>query len=108
VIPKERQRRESELRFNPLVAAEAQRMQIACEEYGQSAAFPVSQRGSVRECPPCGAEVDVVEDDGRHWGEMRASLPTSRQTALDAASARERSADASRAASGGGSSPKRD
>jgi hypothetical protein len=34
-------------------------VRAACEECGKSWTFPWSQRGSVQECPGCGAYVDV-------------------------------------------------
>jgi hypothetical protein len=34
-------------------------IQVNCEECGQSSEFPAKERGSVQECPHCGAYLDV-------------------------------------------------
>ena len=36
-------------------------IQARCEECGQSSEFPAKERGSVQECPHCGAYLDVGE-----------------------------------------------
>jgi hypothetical protein len=38
-------------------------VEAVCEECGKPAAFPAAQRGSVQECPHCGAFVDVGEEE---------------------------------------------
>ena len=47
-------------------------IKAVCEECGSSSSFPAAQRGSVQECPQCGAFLDVgdeeLTDDGE-WGE---------------------------------------
>ena len=44
-------------------AASGPPVEAVCEECGKPAAFPAAQRGSVQECPHCGAFVDVGEDE---------------------------------------------
>jgi hypothetical protein len=38
-------------------------IEAVCEECGSRSSFPAAQRGSVQQCPQCGAYVDVGEDD---------------------------------------------
>jgi hypothetical protein len=51
-------------------------VEAVCEECGQAATFPGSQRGSVQDCPHCGAMIDVGGDEDGDWykeeGEGRA------------------------------------
>jgi hypothetical protein len=43
-------------------------VQADCEECGRSSAFPSSQRGTVQDCPYCGAYVDVGDSpDAEEW-----------------------------------------
>ncbi len=37
---------------------------VTCEKCGETSDFPAAQRGSVQNCPVCGATVDVGDDDG--------------------------------------------
>lgn len=41
---------------------EAARVDVRCEECGKETKFPAAERGSVQNCPHCGAYVDVGED----------------------------------------------
>src|SRR5262245_52140170 len=43
-------------------------VEVVCESCGHRATFPGEQRGSVQECPECGAYVDVGEEEGQDWG----------------------------------------
>lgn len=43
--------------------AEGIEVEVTCEECGKAATFPSSQRGTVQECPHCGAYLDVDVDD---------------------------------------------
>jgi len=36
---------------------------VVCEECGEASTFPPAQRGSVQDCPHCGAYIDVGEDE---------------------------------------------
>jgi hypothetical protein len=38
-------------------------VEAVCEECGGAATFPAAQRGSVQECPHCGAFIDVGEEE---------------------------------------------
>jgi hypothetical protein len=38
-------------------------IEVVCEECGHKSSFPADQRGSVQDCPHCGAYVDVGEID---------------------------------------------
>jgi hypothetical protein len=38
-------------------------IEVACEACGRHTTFSASQRGSVQQCPNCGAYVDVGEDE---------------------------------------------
>ncbi len=45
-------------------------IEAACEECGGQASFPASQKGSVQQCPHCGAYVDVgVDEADDDWGD---------------------------------------
>lgn len=44
-------------------ADDASPIEMVCEECDGDMTFPASQRGSVQECPHCGAYVDVGESD---------------------------------------------
>ncbi|MBS0261853.1 MAG: DUF2007 domain-containing protein [Planctomycetes bacterium] len=49
---------------------DAQPIEMICEECEGQMTFPAAQRGSVQECPHCGAYVDVGEDsteDDSEW-----------------------------------------
>lgn len=37
-------------------------VQVTCEECGKASSFPAAQRGTVQDCPHCGASVDVEAD----------------------------------------------
>jgi hypothetical protein len=50
-----------------LVAGEAT-VEADCEECGRSSDFPAAQRGTVQDCPHCGAYVDV--GDSPEWEEQ--------------------------------------
>lgn len=43
--------------------AQGTEVEVTCEECGQTAFFPAAQRGTVQDCPHCGAYVDVDADD---------------------------------------------
>lgn len=48
--------------------AEGELLEVTCEECGKGAKFPIAQRGSVQNCPHCGAFVDVGEvGDTAEW-----------------------------------------
>ncbi len=38
-------------------------VESTCEDCGKTAAFPAAQRGTVQNCPHCGAYLDVAEGD---------------------------------------------
>jgi hypothetical protein len=38
-------------------------LELVCEKCGRSATFPAAQRGSVQDCPHCGAYLDVGQDE---------------------------------------------
>ena len=57
------EQRQRELRSDLPENAEAEQVQALCDECGNAAPFPAIQRGSVQECPHCGAYMDVVDDD---------------------------------------------
>jgi hypothetical protein len=59
--------RQRELQSNPQAHGEVVQVQSLCDECGKVASFPAVQRGSVQECPHCGAYLDVVED---HDGDL--------------------------------------
>jgi hypothetical protein len=42
---------------------------VTCDECGAQTSFPAAQKGSVRNCPKCGAFVDVG-DDGEEFEEV--------------------------------------
>jgi rubrerythrin len=66
----EHERREAELRKEPPASVAQDLVAAECEECGTSTGFPAAQRGSVQECPHCGAYVDVgMEDDDWSAGE---------------------------------------
>jgi hypothetical protein len=44
-------------------AAAASPIEVVCEECRSPASFPASMRGSVQECPECGAYIDVETDE---------------------------------------------
>jgi hypothetical protein len=44
-------------------AVETERVEVVCEECGCRASFPAQERGTVQECPKCGAYVDVGGED---------------------------------------------
>ncbi|MGE5192002.1 MAG: putative signal transducing protein [Deltaproteobacteria bacterium] len=45
-------------------------VEVTCEECGKRSTFPLTQRGSVQNCPHCGAYVDVGDDgDSDAWDE---------------------------------------
>jgi hypothetical protein len=44
---------------------------VVWHKCGQRSTYPAKQRGSVRDCPHCGAYVDVESDDGRQDTERR-------------------------------------
>src|SRR4051794_17394034 len=41
--------------------AEGAEVEATCEECGKKASFPAAQRGTVQDCPHCGAMIDVEE-----------------------------------------------
>ena len=43
--------------------AQGAEVEAACETCEKMATFPAAQRGTVQECPHCGAYMDVGEDD---------------------------------------------
>ena len=43
-------------------------IEVACEACGQRTRFSAIQRGSVQECPHCGAYLDVVDDNASEDG----------------------------------------
>lgn len=45
-------------------AAAAGPIGVVCEECGKQAEFPATDKGSVQECPHCGAYIDVALDAG--------------------------------------------
>jgi hypothetical protein len=47
--------------------ADGSPIEATCEECGRSSSFPAAQRGSVQDCPHCGAYVDVGSDDVDGW-----------------------------------------
>jgi rubrerythrin len=44
-------------------------IEVVCEECQQNASYPAEQRGTVQDCPHCGAYVDVESGDegDRFW-----------------------------------------
>ena len=56
------ERRAAELRGNAADTA-GPPVEAVCEECGESASFPVAQRGTVQQCPHCGEYMDVGGDD---------------------------------------------
>jgi hypothetical protein len=44
-------------------------LDVACEDCGKRASYPPTQRGTVQECPHCGAYVDVDDTPWAEWGE---------------------------------------
>jgi len=42
-------------------------VEAVCEECGKATTFPGSQRGSVQDCPHCGAMMDVGGDEEDDW-----------------------------------------
>ena len=63
-ILQEQQQREEALRQDSESTAD---VEVACEECGQTSTFPAAQRGSVQQCPDCGAYVDVEEGGDDDW-----------------------------------------
>jgi hypothetical protein len=60
------ERRAAELRAGAVGKGEPIEVVCAC---GRTTTFPGTQRGSVQECPACGAFLDVGEpDDSEDWG----------------------------------------
>jgi hypothetical protein len=50
-------------------AGQGAEMEVTCDECGKVAAFPAAQRGTVQDCPHCGAYLDVGEGDlPGDWG----------------------------------------
>lgn len=48
-------------------------IEVVCEQCSASASFPPSQRGSVQDCPNCGAFVDVGDEEtSEYWLEGQA------------------------------------
>jgi hypothetical protein len=43
--------------------ADGSPVEAVCEECGQRTSFPAAQRGSVQQCPQCGAYLDVGEEE---------------------------------------------
>jgi hypothetical protein len=50
------------------VAAGGPDVEAVCEECGRPSAFPAAQRGTVQDCPHCGATMDVGDDGDADWG----------------------------------------
>ena len=51
-------------------AAEAgEPIEVECDECGHKAVFPAGERGTIQDCPRCGAYVDVgqFDDEGMDW-----------------------------------------
>lgn len=44
-------------------SAHGTEVEATCEECGKTASFPAAQRGTVQNCPHCGAFLDVGEED---------------------------------------------
>jgi hypothetical protein len=58
------ERRAAELRQSGAEGrAAGTEIEVVCEECGRRASFPAAQKGSVQECPHCGAYLDVEEGD---------------------------------------------
>jgi hypothetical protein len=55
--------------------AQGDDVEVTCEECGQKSTFPAAQRGSVQECPNCGAYVDVGEQPTEPTAEPTPNLP---------------------------------
>jgi hypothetical protein len=50
-------------------SGQGMQVQATCDECGKTAAFPATQRGTVQDCPHCGAYLDVGEADlPSGWG----------------------------------------
>jgi hypothetical protein len=63
----EYERRAAELQ--PQEVGIGEPIEVVCD-CGQTTRFPATQRGSVQECPACGAFLDVGEaEDSEDWGE---------------------------------------
>jgi len=66
----EYERRAAELRATQVARDEAaDAIEVVCEECGARSPFPAAQKGSVQQCPQCGAFLDVGDqpedwDDG--------------------------------------------
>ena len=45
------------------------RISVSCEECNRTSTFPISQRGTVQDCPHCGAYVDVGDVESFEVGE---------------------------------------
>jgi hypothetical protein len=58
------ERRAAELRGSGREGeADGSPVETVCEECGHRSSFPASQRGSVQQCPQCGAYLDVGEEE---------------------------------------------
>lgn len=69
------ERRATELRKR---AAAGPAIEVVCEECRRSASFPAAQKGSVQQCPDCGAYIDVGEGEapeGWEEGESETEEP---------------------------------
>src|SRR5437660_11066605 len=50
-------------------SGQGMQVEATCDECGKTAAFPAAQRGTVQNCPHCGAYLDVGEADfPSGWG----------------------------------------
>ncbi len=59
----ERLAAERERATEQIDSADSSPIKVLCEECGQTSLFPSAERGRVRDCPRCGAYVDVDEID---------------------------------------------
>jgi len=55
----ERQKAQRQEADEKTVAGEAATVEVCCEECGETSVFPAEQKGTVQDCPHCGAYVDV-------------------------------------------------
>jgi hypothetical protein len=62
--------REHERRKAERSSGQGPEVETTCDDCGKRATFPAAQRGTVQNCPHCGAYLDVGEEDlPGGWGE---------------------------------------
>jgi rubrerythrin len=60
----------------PHSESETEVIVVRCEDCGRKSGYPASQRGTVQECPKCGAYVDVGEFDENEFLSSESDEPS--------------------------------